>query len=184
MTYQAPDLASVPRHADVTELELNAPRLERLDGIAQLPSLRSLSVRRAKRLTDLSAAPDARALETVFFDGAAALTDIGALADVLTLRDFTAWQCRHLKSVEPLRRCPRLRSLQLVDGSTVTDGAIRWAVEDPRLARGGLLVQHRRHYDVTRAELDAACVQRQMDPATREMLDAVMKRVVKRLKSP
>lgn len=147
------DLHAFRDHVELRRLTIkDAPLLESLDGIGNLPGLEVLSVIAARRLRDIS---DVTSLGSTLRDfelqGCRALSEIDDVSSLVNLRFLGVSDCGEIESFAPIKELENLEVLHAWGTTKVVDGDLSPLTELHRLTE--VRMQDRREYRPRVADL-------------------------------
>ena len=111
---------------------------------ARAPGLRRLSLIACKLLRSLTGIESLRELLVLWIEQAKTLSDIGALAQVQTLRTLNLKECPNIETISGLRMLPNLETVGLMQTTNVKDGDLSPLLTLPELKNATFL--DRPHY--------------------------------------
>lgn len=138
-------------------LGLFSRKLVSLEGLADLVSLRALSLTSCPSLVDLEALGSMPSLEQLQFHSCRGVTSLEPMASLISLKYLKLEQSGRVGSVRPLQGLKRLEELYLI-GITVEDGDLSPLLSLPSLRRVAL-ARSRRHSH-TAEQIEAALASR------------------------
>lgn len=160
-SYTEDDLKPLRWNSQLERLRFkDRPRLQSLDGLGALPSIRHLAVYLATRLKDTDALqqlePDR--LEELHLEACRTLSDLGPVASARSLRFLNASDCDDIESLHPLKNLAHLEVLWLYGTTKILDGDLSPIMGLPRLRE--LRLQARRIYSPSSEQVEASISKR------------------------
>lgn len=155
--YPHEDLKPLAALTRLRWLGLFSRKLVSLEGLADLVSLRALSLTNCPFLVDLKALESTRSLEDLQFHSCRGVTSLEPMASLESLKLLKLEQSGRVGSVRPLQGLKHLEELYLT-GITVEDGDLSPLLSLPSLRRVALA--RSRHHSHTVAQVEAALASR------------------------
>ena len=128
-------------------LGLFSRKLVSLEGLAELVSLRALSLTNCPSLVDLKALESARAIEDLQFQTCRGVTSLEPMASLASLKRLKLEQSGRVGSVRPLQGLKQLEELYLI-GLTVEDGDLSPLLSLPALRKAAFAKSSRHSHTV------------------------------------
>lgn len=144
--YDPEDLQPLTHLPNLRSLRMkDRPAIRRLDGFEALPKLSSLEIHLAP-LDDLHALAETRSpvLHRLALGSCRAITELGPLQGLSSLRELDISESGSIESLQPLRSLAALEQLYLYGSTRVTDGDLTPLLGLTRLV--DLRMMNRRHY--------------------------------------
>jgi hypothetical protein len=146
------DLHAFRDHVGLERLTIKeAPHLDSLSGLADLPELKILGVFLARRLRDISDVTDLASLRELEFEDCPALDSLDDVEALVNLRFLGISECGDIESLAPIGSLDQLEVLYAWGSTRIVDGDLSPLARLPRLKE--IRMRDRRGYKPRVADL-------------------------------
>lgn len=149
------DLHAFRDHVNLERLIIKeAPHLNSLSGLADLPELKVLGVFLARRLEDISDVAGLRSLRELEFEDCPAVISLDDVDSLVNLRFLGVSECGDIESLAPTESLKQLEVLYAWGSTCIVDGDLSPLARLPRLKE--IRMRDRRSYNPRVADLVSA----------------------------